>query len=100
MGPGSPWSPEAPPKSVQRTLRAPSCQAPAGVAAGGLTWARTSGGVESCDLRPCASMPGRVMQLHSCPLRGGGGGVWVSPSSLEGLTPPYRCLPVTLGPLS
>ena len=44
MGPGPPWSPEAPPKSVQRTWRAPPCLAPTGVAAGGLAWARTSGG--------------------------------------------------------
>ena len=74
MGPGPPWSPEAPPESVQRTLRAPSRQAPAGVAAGGLAWGRTSGGVGLCDLRPGAPMPGRVMQLHSRPLRGGHGG--------------------------
>ena len=73
MGPGPPWSPEAPPKSVQRTLRAPPCLAPTGVAAGGLAWARTSGGVGLCDLRPCASMLGRVMLLHPCPLRGGRG---------------------------
>ena len=100
MGPGPPWSPEAPPKSVQRTLRAPSCHAPAWVAAGGLARARTSCGVGLCDLRHGASMPSRVMQLHLCPLRGWGGGVWVPPSSLEGLASAYRCLPVTLGPLS
>ena len=72
MGLGLPWSPEAPPKSVQRTLRAPPYLAPIGVAAGGLAWARTSiggGGGGLCDLRPCASMPGRVMLLHSRPLR-------------------------------
>ena len=99
MGPGPPWSPEAPPKSVQCTLCSPSYQAPAGVAAGGLAWARTSGGVGFCDLRPCASTPRRVMQLHSCP-RSGGGGVRVPPSSLEGLASAYRRLRVTLGLLS
>ena len=99
MGPGPPWSPEAPPKSVQRTLRAPPCQAPTGVTAGGLARAKTSGGVGSCDLRPCASMPVRVMLLNLRPLRGGGG-VGVPPSSLEGLASAYRCLLVTLGPFS
>ena len=74
MGPGPPWSPEAPPESVHRTVCAPSRQAPAGVAAGGLALVRTSGGVGLCDLRPGAPMPGRVMQLHSRPLRGGHGG--------------------------
>ena len=97
MGPGPRWSPEAPPKSVQRTLRA---LAPTGVAAGGLAWARTSGGVGVCDLRPCTPMPGHVMLLHSRPLPGGGGGVGVPPSSLEGLASAYWRLPVMLGPLS
>ena len=67
MGPG-------PPKSVQRIVRVPPSPAPAEVAAGGLAWVRTSGGVGLCDLRPGASMPGRIMLRHSCPLRGGGGG--------------------------
>ena len=50
MGPGPPWSPEAPPKSVQCTAsdRVPSCLAPAGVASGGLAWATTSGGLGLC----------------------------------------------------
>ena len=100
MGPRPPWSPEAPPKSVQRTLRAPPCLAPTGVAAGGLAWVRTSGGVGLCDLRSCASMPGRVMLLHSRPLCGGGGGVGVPLSSLEGLASAYRRPLVMLGPLS
>ena len=61
------WSPGAPPESVQRTVHAPPCPAPARVAAGGLAWVRTFGGAG-------ASMPGRVMLHHSRPLRRGGGG--------------------------
>ena len=78
MGPGPPWSPGAPPKSVQCTVRAPPCPPPAGVAAGGLAWVRTSGGVGLCDLRPGASMPGRVMlRVHAvcvcvCAITAGG----------------------------
>ena len=90
----------APPKSVQRTVRAPPCLAPIGVAAGGLAWVRTSGGVGLCDLRPGASMPGRVMLRHPRPLRGRGGGVRVPPSSLEGLASSHRLLLSPLGPLS
>ena len=73
MGPGPPWSPRAPPKSVQRTVCAPSCPAPVGVTAGGLAWVRTSGGVGLCDLRPGAPMPGRVL-LTRARFAGGGGG--------------------------
>ena len=95
MGPGPPWSPEAPPKPVQRTLGAPSCQALPGSLLGSeplVAWGL-------CDLCSCTSMPGRVVQLHACPLRGGGG-VWLFPSSLEGQAPACWHLPVTLGPLS
>ena len=99
MGLGPPWSPGAPPKSVQRIVRAPPCPAPAGVAAGGLAWVRTSGGVGLGDLRPGASMLGRVMLRHSRPLRGGEG-VTMPPSSLEGLASSHRRLLVPLGPLS
>ena len=51
-----PWSLEAPPNSVKRTLRTSSCQAPTGVAAGGLGWVKTSdrwGYVTSVPTRPC-----------------------------------------------
>ena len=92
MGPGPPWSPGAPPKSVQRTIRAPPCSAPIGVAAGGLAWVRTSSGVGLCDLRPGASMPasmpGRVMLGHSRPLRAGGGGGSGCPHPLLKAWPP------------
>ena len=71
MGPGPPWSPEAPPKSVQRTLHTSPCHVPTGVATGGLAEARTSGGMGLCNVRPCAPMPGHIMKLHSGPPRGG-----------------------------
>ena len=99
MGPQPPWSPEAPPKSVQRTLRAPPCLAPIGVAAGAsprpeplVGW----GYVTSVPARPCLA----VSCCSTCARFAGGGGVGVPPSSLEGLASAYRRLLATLGPLS
>ena len=68
-----PWSPRAPPKSLQLAVCAPSCPAPVGVTAGGLAWVRTSSGVGLCDLRPSATMLGRVLLHHPRPLCGRGG---------------------------
>ena len=60
MGPGPLWSPGASPKSVQRTVRAPPCPAPVGVAAGGLAWIRTSLYVCVCVCVCVAGLPSRL----------------------------------------
>ena len=87
MGPGPPWSPEAPPKSVQRTLCAPPCLAPIGVAVEAspgpeplVGW----GYVSSVRARPCVAA-----LWCSTRARFAAGGVGVPPSSLEGLASAY-----------
>ena len=73
---------------------------PAGVASGGLAWARTSSGpgahVTSVPARPSLAASCRCTRARLARE----GEVRVSPSSLEGQAPACRRLPVTLGPLS
>ena len=78
MGPGPPWSPEAPPKAPPKAYRL-SCSCPVWRLLGSQLGAGPEpeplgyGGLS--HLRPCRSMPCLAVWLRACPFgRGGGGG--------------------------